>query len=144
MNVDFRRMEITDVDIVDEIEKDLFDDYWSKSIFVSEINNKKYSFPYVLTSDGEIVGYSVCWYYLNELHIGNIAIRKEFQGRGFGKLLMKKIFSIFPDYTKAYLDVKVSNNPAIKLYLMFGFSILSTRKAYYSNGEDALVMVKYK
>ena len=142
MNVDFRKMQINDVDSISEIENDLFNDAWSKSSFVYEIKNKNYSFPYVLILDNLIIGYCVCWYYQNELHIGNVAIRNAFQGKGYGKLLMQKIFELFPDYKHAYLDVKVSNDVAIGLYLKFGFSVLSTRKAYYSNGEDALVMVK--
>jgi len=144
MNVEFRRMQIIDLDTVDEIERDLFDDYWSKSSFLQEIKNENYSFPYVLIHNKTIAGYSVCWYYKNELHIGNVAIKREYQGRGFGKLLMKNIFELFPKYYKAYLDVKASNEPAIGLYLKFGFNILLTRKAYYSNGEDSLVMVKDK
>ena len=142
MNVEFRRMQIRDVDVIYEIENDLFDDVWSRSSFKFEIKNKKYSFPYVLILDDSIAGYFVCWYYKNELHIGNVAIKKDFQGNGYGKLLMHKIFELFPDYKHAYLDVKLSNDEAIGLYLKFGFNILSTRKAYYSNGEDALVMEK--
>lgn len=144
MNVEFRRMQSDDIDSVFEIEKELFDDCWSKSSFLHEIRNEIYSFPYVLILDDCIAGYCVCWYYHQELHIGNVAIKKEYQGIGHGKLLMQKIFELFPDYDRAYLDVKASNDTAISLYLNFGFNILSTRKAYYSDGEDALVMVKDK
>ena len=142
MNVDFRRIQIGDITVIDEIENDLFDDAWSKSCFLYEMKNESYSFPYVLLLNNSIIGYFVCWYYQNELHIGNVAIKKESQGKGYGKLLMAKLFELFPDYKEAYLEVNVSNDAAIGLYLKFGFSILSTRKSYYENGEDALVMVK--
>jgi ribosomal-protein-alanine N-acetyltransferase len=136
-------MLISDITVIDKIEHNLFDDAWSKSSFIYEIKNESYSFPYVLEFKDMILGYCVCWYYQNELHIGNVAIKKEYQGKGYGKLLMQKLFELFPDYNKAYLDVKVTNDVAIGLYLKFGFNILSTRKSYYTNGEDALVMVKY-
>lgn len=143
MNVVFRRMQKKDIRDVYEIELDLFDDCWSKASFLHEIKNSSYSFPFVLILNETIVGYCVCWFYQKELHIGNFAIKNDFQGKGFGKLLMEKIFELFPKYTEAYLEVDVSNNAAISLYLKFGFKILSTRKTYYENGEDALVMVKY-
>jgi len=142
MNVEFRRMQLADIAIIDEIENDLFDDAWSKSSFLYEIKNESYSFPYVLILNDSIVGYSVCWFYQNELHIGNIAIKKEYQGKGYGKLLLQQVFELFPNYNQVYLEVNVSNDAAIGLYLKFGFKILSTRKSYYANGEDALVMVK--
>lgn len=142
MNVEFRKMQFNDIDVINEIENDLFNDAWPRSSFIYEIKNESYSFPYVLILNNSIVGYCVCWYYQNELHIGNFAIKKVYQGKGYGKLLMQKLLELFPDYNQAYLEVNVSNDVAIGLYLMFGFNILSTRKSYYANGEDALVMVK--
>ena len=142
MNVEFRRMQLKDIAVIDKIENDLFDDAWSKSSFLYEIKNESYSYPYVLILNESIVGYSVCWFYQNELHIGNVAIKKEHQGKGYGKLLLQKLFDLFPDFNHDYLEVNVSNDAAIGLYLKFGFNILSTRKSYYANGEDALVMVK--
>ena len=110
MNVEFRRMQIDDIAVINEIENDLFDDAWSKSSFLYEIKNESYSFPYVLILNDTIVGYSVCWFYQNELHIGNIAIKKEYQGKGYGKLLLQQLFKLFPDYNQAYLEVNVSND----------------------------------
>jgi [ribosomal protein S18]-alanine N-acetyltransferase len=143
MNVVFRRMQNKDVGEICKIENDLFEDAWSKSSFLYEIKNISFSFPFVLILDNIIVGYCVCWFYEKELHIGNFAIKNDFQNKGIGKILMQKIFALFPDYQQAYLEVNVSNKAAISLYLKFGFTVLSTRKSYYANGEDALVMVKY-
>lgn len=144
MNVEFRRMQNKDVPAIYKIEVDLFEDSWSKTSFVYEIKNKSYSYPYVLIENENLIGYCVCWYFHNELHIGNFAVNKTYQGQGFGKVLMQKIFELFPDYNQAFLEVKASNNLAISLYLKFGFEVLATRKSYYANGEDALAMIKYK
>ena len=143
MNVVFKRMQDKDIDEICKIENSLFEDAWSKSSFLYEIKNAGFSFPYVLILNDSIVGYCVCWFYDNELHIGNFAIKSAFQRQGLGKILMRKLFDLFPDYDQAYLEVKVSNKAAIGLYFKFGFNVLSTRKSYYANGEDALVMVKY-
>lgn len=142
MNVVFRRMQKKDVAEICKIENDLFEDAWSKTSFLYEIKNTSFSFPYVLILNKIVIGYCVCWFYQNELQIGNFAIKKEFQKKGLGKMLMQKIFDLFPDYEQAFLEVNASNKIAIGLYLKFGFNILSTRKSYYANGEDALVMVK--
>ena len=144
MNVELRRMQIKDIETVCNIENDLFTDAWSKSSFLYEINNQDYSFPYVLVLNESIIGYFVCWYYQKELHIGNVAVESKMQRKGYGKLLVQKIFQLFPDYDNAYLEVNVNNTTAIGLYEKFGFKISSTRKSYYINGEDALLMVKHK
>lgn len=39
-----------------------------------------------------------------------------------------------------FLEVRLSNSPAIKLYESLGMSRVQIRKKYYSDGEDALVM----
>lgn len=142
MTVSFRRMKQKDLTEVLKIENELFPDPWSLNSFIVDIENKIYSFPYVLYKGDQIIGYTNCWYYCNELHIGNFAIKKEFQQKGYGKFLMEKIFEIFPDYKLALLEVGISNKAAINLYEKFGFKILSTRKSYYANGEDAFIMYK--
>ena len=139
----YRKMTEIDIPQVSEIEENLFPDPWSYESFVQEISNIDYSYPFILEFDNEIIGYSVCWYYLNELHIGNIAIKVGYQGQGLGSYLIKKIFEYFPDYEKAYLEVGISNLRAIGLYLKFGFKELSKRKSYYPDGEDAIIMIKY-
>ncbi len=39
------------------------------------------------------------------------------------------------------LEVRVSNNYAIKIYEQIGFKVGTIRKKYYENNEDALLMV---
>ena len=53
------------------------------------------------------------------------------------------IFNKFEDYKIAYLEVRENNFAAIDLYNKFGFQQISLRKEYYSNGEDAIVMIKH-
>ena len=56
--------------------------------------------------------------------------------------ILERIFDFFGDYERAYLEVRETNRVAIHLYETFGFKIAHYRKSYYTNGEDALVMVK--
>ena len=142
MSCIFRRM--TDDDVVDvfKIESELFPDPWPATAFLSEIRQEKTSFPFIVEENDKIIGYIVCWHYHNELHVGNIAVLPSEQGKGTGKYLLNSIFDYFEDYKTAFLEVRETNQKAIRLYELFGFHIAYKRIRYYPNGDDALVMVK--
>lgn len=142
MNLNFRPMIDKDISRVHKIECQLFDDAWPKRSFKTELKQKHVSYPFVVEENNEIIGYIICWYYIDELHIGNIAVIPEKQRLGIGKYLLEKIFEYFVEYKRAFLEVRESNTIAINLYLKFGFEAIYRRKAYYPNGEDALVMIK--
>jgi ribosomal-protein-alanine N-acetyltransferase len=63
-----------DISEVYKIERLLFNDPWPKKSFRTEITHNDISFPFTVEEDNEIVGYIICWYYIEELHIGNIAV----------------------------------------------------------------------
>lgn len=142
MNVRFRRMSSSDVDQVCEIEKDLFADPWPRSSFLTDIRINSTAHAFVLERKARIIAYCVCWYFVNELHIGNLGVAREYQRRGYGSLLLSKVLAEFPDSRFIYLEVRASNKAAIELYNKFGFQLLYKRKKYYRNGEDALILVK--
>jgi ribosomal-protein-alanine N-acetyltransferase len=133
-----------DISQVHNIESILFSDPWPKHSFINELSQKNISFPFVVEENSRIVAYIICWYYINELHIGNIAVIPEKQRQGIGTFLMNQVFDYFAEYEKAFLEVRESNKKAINLYELFGFKTIFRRKSYYSNGEDALVMVKIR
>ena len=142
MKLHFRPMIQRDIPDVYEIESILFNDPWPKSSFKNEVGQNDISYPFIVEMDNKIVGYIICWYYLEELHIGNIAVKPNLQHQGIGKFMLYKVFDYFSNFKKAYLEVRESNKKAINLYTSFGFEPIYKRRAYYPNGEDALVMVK--
>ena len=144
MKLILREMQLDDVSAVSKLETELFPDPWPKKSFINEILAKKISFPFIVEENNEIIGYIICWYYLKELHIGNVAVTMAKQGKGVGRFLLRNIFEIFSDSDKSFLEVRETNKIAIKLYNSFGFKITYRRKSYYSNSEDALVMVKVR
>jgi ribosomal-protein-alanine N-acetyltransferase len=135
-------MTFRDVSSVHEIECDLFVDPWPRRSFEEEIKTENISFPFIIEENNEIIGYIICWYYFNEIHIGNIAVRRLFQGRGLGKYMLNMVFEYFKEYEKAFLEVRETNKPAQQLYKSFGFQTTYRRISYYPNGEDALIMIK--
>jgi ribosomal-protein-alanine N-acetyltransferase len=138
----FRPMIQDDISEVHKIESILFSDPWPKHSFITELKQKNVSHPFVVEEQTKIIGYIICWYYIDELHIGNIAVIPERQRQGIGTFMLNKIFEYFVDYKKAFLEVRESNKNAINLYSEFGFETIYRRKSYYTNGEDALVMIK--
>lgn len=141
MKPTFRRMTPEDISRIAELEEQLFEDSWSAQSFKTEVENIDVSYPVVMELERQIMGYAVVWYYADELHIANFAIAREYQCRGFGRVLLRHIMEKETDFAYAYLEVRKSNKAAILLYSDFGFLNLYIRKGYYRNGEDALVMV---
>jgi ribosomal-protein-alanine N-acetyltransferase len=140
----FRKMKEPDLDQVISIENECFSDPWSYLSFKSDIHNEM-ALPMVLDSDGSIAGYSSIYIVANELQIGNFAVQSKYRGRGAAKLMMEEIIKIARNRgcSMIYLEVRESNDPAIKLYSSFGFRSVGHRKNYYrSPKENAIVMAK--
>ncbi|RLE85612.1 MAG: ribosomal-protein-alanine N-acetyltransferase [Thermoprotei archaeon] len=76
-------------------------------------------------------------------HIISIAVHPSFRGRGIGKTLMveciKRLSSM--GTKRIRLEVRVSNEKAIRLYKELGFEIKDVLPRYYKDGEDAYLMV---
>jgi ribosomal-protein-alanine N-acetyltransferase len=117
--------------------------------------HEKYPETFVVAeADEEVQGYIMCriergWSKLGNLmpvrlcHIVSIAVMDEYRRRGIGESLivqsMKKGHEIY-GATEGYLEVRVSNEPAIKLYDKLGFEQVKRNYGYYLDGEDAWVM----
>ncbi len=144
MNLKFREMRRADIDSVHRIELDLFEDPWPKNSFITDLENRETAYSFVLEEDNRLIAYSVCWYVGRELHIGNLAVRREHQRKGIGSKLLSYVLEYFNDWAFIYLEVRKSNIAAQELYKKFGFRNLYRRRSYYKNGEDALIMIRSK
>lgn len=94
--------------------------------------------------NGSVRGFSLSRKVAQELQIDRIAVAAECRKRGMGKMLMNDLltFGRQNGCREAILEVRASNEAALRLYRGFDFQILFRRKAYYDNGEDAVVMRK--
>ena len=97
----------------------------------------------VYVVDGEVIGYVLGDFILDEFHLNNIAVKKEFQSNKIGRLLMENLLYRLKNkkINKIYLEVSNNNTPAKKLYESIGFQQYSIRKNYYSKGEHALLLI---
>ena len=136
-------MKKEDVETVAQLEKELFSDPWPKRFFHEELNNG-FAEYYVLREDEEIVAYAGMWQMFENCDLTNIAVRKEYQGKGYGEKLLRFMMNraIEKGCEFMHLEVRVSNIRAQNLYEKLGFMKVRIRKGYYENGEDGIDMVK--
>lgn len=101
---------------------------------------------YVLYKDDLLVGFAVIVTVENQAELHNIVIASEYQDRGLGRLFLNALVVGLPDAVEQfYLEVRVSNYRAIRLYQRMGFIKIAERRDYYRNGlarEDAIVMAR--
>ena len=95
-------------------------------------------------SGGKLVtGFAGIWVLADEAHITNIAVRKRYQRRGIGELLLISIIDM-AEKLKAdimTLEVRASNTAAQDLYYKYNFKQVGVRRAYYTdNREDGILM----
>src|SRR5213596_2485169 len=92
---------------------------------------------------GMLLGYLIISRYVDAWHVMNIAVAPQFRRRGIATALLQKLFEQTEDGSRRgyTLEVRVSNEGAIKLYERLGFTARGTRRGYYTdNREDALIM----
>jgi len=140
MNI--RIAELEDLNEIYNIEKKVFNDYWSLDLIKSEIIEKKYSRVTVLELKKKIIGYIFQRKIYDENHIINLAIDIPYQHKGYGKFLLMKILEKDSNDTNVFLEVKEANLPAVKLYIDLGFEEVDRKERYYSDGSNAIFMLK--
>ncbi len=92
-----------------------------------------------------LVGYSVGFFVLAELHLADLAVHPECRGAGIGGRLLEQVLLSLEERPVDFvtLEVRASNQPAIGLYRSGGFQTVAMRKDYYRfPTEDALVMIR--
>jgi [ribosomal protein S18]-alanine N-acetyltransferase len=122
------------------IEKTVFRDAWTASAFLEILSFSDKC--WVVWAGDEIAAYLVTQWVLDEVHILNVAVNPEWQRKGIARRLLAFLLDLCrtQGMRDLYLEVRVSNSPAIFLYESFGFRELTIRRRYYPDGEDARVM----
>lgn len=141
-NITIEKMTFDDIDGVFEVEKSCFEDYWSKESFKKELSNDVARYL-VAKLNGKIVGYVGIWFIVDEGHITNVAVHKDYRGQRIGDKLIKSLVELCREnnISAMTLEVRNSNTIAQNLYRKYGFKIAGIRKEYYSdNKEDAIIM----
>ena len=99
---------------------------------------------WVALANGEVIGYLITQWVLDEIHILNVAVKGEYRRQGIASRLLTMLLDLGMErgMRDVFLEVRLSNLAAHEVYRRLGFSILATRKHYYPDGEDAFVMYR--
>ena len=115
---------------------------WSRQLFAKELERREGA-TIVATDGDEVVGFLACAGQGDAWHILNVTVDPDHRRRGLGGMLVDGIISLLDGrpYDRYTLEVRVSNDAAIRLYRGRGFVDSGVRPRYYSdNREDALIM----
>ena len=140
-SLDIRRLTYADLPQVIAIERRAFPTPWSLAMFVLELS-KPSGICLAALRDDRIVGYLVCSRYDTVWHLMNVAVDDRLLRRGIATALIERLFELADRPDEQYtLEVRTSNDGAIKLYERFSFRAAGRRRGYYhDNREDALIM----
>ena len=140
--VEIRRLSLDHLDDIEAIEKRAYRTPWSRSMFASELA-KPGSICLGAFEGGRLVGYVINSRYVDAWHVMNVAVAPSHQRRGIATQLLEHLFDLTrEDERRGYtLEVRTSNEDAIRLYEKLGFERRGIRRGYYTdNREDALIM----
>ena len=151
-------MREADIATVQEIEREIFSTPWPRNAYYRELASRSSAHYVVLRQEGvverppsfrseeldpSIIGYGGMWRMYDEAHVTTIGVRRDLQHRGHGRVLFAGLVQAAYDMGAKWvtLEVRTSNENAMRMYELFGFKVIGRRKGYYTdNGEDAIVM----
>lgn len=136
-----RPMMVDDLDSVASIEQQVTPHPWSRRQFQDSLQKHR---CLSLTRDSQVIGYAIYTLVVGEAEILNIAVAEEWQGRGYGRMLMDELIHLLGvKAERLFLEVRADNLPAQRLYEDVGLVEICVRRNYYqtsSGPADAILM----
>ena len=134
-----RRATVIDAKQIAELDNRMFVDSLEYDFIYNDLSNNPFAYYFVYEIEGNIIGYINCWV-TDNTEILNFCVDDKYQKQGIGTLLYNEVEKVANGIIS--LEVRVSNLNAINFYLNKGFEKACIRKNYYSNGENAILMVR--
>ena len=138
-----REMQAADVEKVAALEAQIFSMPWAVQGFFDTLGREDVVFLVAYEQD-ELLGYVGVYCTADEGEITNVAVAQTARRRGVAYALMSQLIEMLAgrEIFRIVLEVRVSNEPAIRLYERMGFLKAGKRKSFYEKPtEDAYVMV---
>lgn len=141
INCQVKLSKIVKKDISDilKIENSCFSNTWTKEMLEMELNFND-SINLKLRLYSKLVAYIFARNFIDSFHILNIAVHKDYRKKGLAKKLLEELIKKIN--LPILLEVRTTNKAAINLYEKFNFKKIYTRKKYYDNKVDAIVMLR--
>jgi ribosomal-protein-alanine N-acetyltransferase len=125
------------------LEQQAYDFPWTEGNFRDSLQGDHGGL--VLRVEGLIAGYAIYQLILDEMHLLNLVVSPQHQGRGLGSRLLQGVMTLARGQAcqNFFLEVRASNARALALYARQGFSPIARRRDYYparGGREDAIIM----
>lgn len=132
-----RRARADDLELLIELEHACLPDPWRRDWLEAILRESRYLV--LLLEEG---GYILGWSAAGQSEIERLGVLPQFRGQGWGRALVEAIAEGFAArrIAEVFLEVRESNAAARALYLGCGFEENGRRRAYYDDGEDAILM----
>ena len=133
-----------DLDAVVAAEKEVYPFPWTRGNFMDAMQ-AGYSAWVLRDASGSVAAYSVMMMALDEAHLLNLSVARDAQRSGLGWRTLDWMADVARGYggRTMLLEVRPSNEAAIRLYQRYGFERIGVRRGYYPTDggrEDAIVM----
>ncbi len=143
--VSLRPMSESDLAAIMAIEQRAYEYPWTETIF-QDCLRVGYC-CWIGVNGEEVVGYAVMSVGGGEAHLLNICVSPEFRRQGLGRRLLDHMLEAALEHQSdtVFLEVRVSNLAAIRLYQGLGFNEVGMRKGYYptpAGREDAIILAR--
>ena len=136
-----KKARISDINSIAKIEKTSYKKpYWNENLLKYLFNNSLTDSAWVFEVKKKIIGFLIEQRCLDEISILNLAVDKKYQNNGFGKKIINEYLNLIPSKSVVFLEVNKNNFIARKIYTDLNFKEVDSRKNYYNNIEDALIM----
>ena len=144
MDYILRKATVDDLKEIVEIEARNFKAPFSYDNYLYELNENKFANIEVIEVDGKIASYIDYWITFDSATVVKIATEFSQKNRGFAGFLLENMEKTLKEKGVEFvtLEVRFSNLPAINLYKKHGYQEVGIKRGYYSNGEDAIGMIK--
>ena len=124
------------------LERETFSLPWDEASIRAELDNPLSL--WLVAAEGEtVLGYVGSQTCFDDTDILNVAVRSDCRRRGIAEALMRELDRLLPlrGAERITLEVRASNDPAIRLYEKLGYARVGLRKGYYEKPrEDAVIM----
>ena len=145
--IKYRLATLEDFDAVQALENECFKEPYSTEELRYEFEENPVNKIIVAEDDDKVIGFIDFLITFNSSTIMQVAVTKEFRGKGIATQLLSEMENSFPkeidDIVEFItLEVRESNEAAQKLYLKNGYKIVVVKSHYYKDGENAVYMIK--
>jgi ribosomal-protein-alanine N-acetyltransferase len=144
-DVDIRGATPADLDLITANEERIFPRPWSRETFDELLGREGARILVASRPVTRVVGHLVYWVVAGEAEVGNVAVLPGDRGRGIATRLLDQALEELTDrgVTRVFLEVRESNEPALRLYRSRAFGQVGRRPDYYEKPkEDALIMAR--